>query len=426
MKSNYNIYDDHIKNVKEHNYTTESYNLYRLELSLYLFRHSTIKNKIIDIVRNTQNNYTNNEKKIKLRNILFKILNKKLSDEYKIINDDNDIKYKEQFIHITNKIPNLENYTINNMRDNCDINKNKDKCNNSFHCKWENNNCKLQLLENLSIDFVNKVIEEMIYDNIHFKEIIQENNYYVSDIVDYTQYTNRSNQKIIKTSNFNITKLMSELFGKNKIPMIGKRQFTKLKNNIIDESYPELIELGNQYIQEIISNKDSVIRAYVNSYYWINNPLYDVKSRNLGYINDFQTTTTALLKAHIIDYIQNILESEKKKSNISENIIKYITKIFKNNDNIFESALNKFRKTLYNTDGKIELFILSHLIELPILIYDNYSNVKYIFFKGELDVTEATIKKYTSSNNLNNTIYLKFDYDNSLLIPKKIYSIYYI
>ena len=57
---------------------------------------------------------------------------------------------------------------------------------------------KLQLTENLAIDFVNKVIEEMIQDSIKFKEIIQESNYYVSDIVDHTQYTNRSEQKIIK------------------------------------------------------------------------------------------------------------------------------------------------------------------------------------------------------------------------------------
>jgi hypothetical protein len=45
------------------------------------------------------------------------------------------------------------------------------------------------------------------------------------DIVDYTQYSNRPDQKIIKTSNFNIKKIMSELFGKNNIPKLGKTSY---------------------------------------------------------------------------------------------------------------------------------------------------------------------------------------------------------
>ena len=34
--------------------------------------------------------------------------------------------------------------------------------------------------------------------SIKFKELIQEDDYYVSDIVDYTQYSNRPDQKIIQ------------------------------------------------------------------------------------------------------------------------------------------------------------------------------------------------------------------------------------
>ena len=80
-----------------------------------------------------------------------------------------------------------------------------------------------------------KSVKEIIQDNILFKELIQESNYYVSDIVDYTQFTNKSGQKIIKESNFNITKLMSELFGKDKVPVIGKRQIKYNFNKVISD-----------------------------------------------------------------------------------------------------------------------------------------------------------------------------------------------
>uniref|UniRef100_A0A6C0EDD6 Early transcription factor VETF large subunit n=1 Tax=viral metagenome TaxID=1070528 RepID=A0A6C0EDD6_9ZZZZ len=414
-----NMNDTHLKNVKEHNYISESYKLYKLELSYYLSQNNNIKDKIIDIVRNS-NKIDKDSKKSKLRNILFKILNKKLSEEIQINKED---KIKDDFSVIIDDIPNLEEYNINNIRDYCNINKNKETCNLNLHCKWKNDSCKLRIMKNLAINFVNKVIEEILYDDIRFKEIIQENNCYVSDIVDYTQYTNRIEQKIIKSSNFNINKLMSELFGKDKIPILGKRQFSKQKT-VINEFYPELVQLGKQYIQEIIPNKDSLIRAYVNSYYWINNPLYDIESRNLGYNNDLQTTITYLFKANIIDFIQNIIE---KNDNINSNEIKkYLKKYFKNNDNFFESTLNKFRKTSLNTDGLIELYILSYLINLPIIVYDNYSNVKSIFLQGEIEINKQTIKNFTSDETKNKSIFIKLNYENLLDIPKNIYSIYYI
>ena len=178
--------------------------------------------------------------------------------------------------------------------------------------------------------------------------------------------------------------------------------------------------MGKQYIQKITPNKDSIIRAYVNSYYWMNNQLYDIESRNLGYYNDLQTNITYLFKANIIDWVQNNV----KKGN--DKVKKYLQNYFKDTDNFFESTLNKFRKSSFNTDGKIELYILSHIIPNPIVVYDNFSNVKYIFLQGEVEVNDETIKNFTNEKNINKTIFLKFDYDNSTTIPKNIYSIYYL
>jgi hypothetical protein len=269
----------------------------------------------------------------------------------------------------------------------------------------------------MAIDFVNKVLEEMIQDSIQFKELLQEGSYYVSDIVDYNQYSYRINQKIIKSSNYNIEKIMSELFGKNKAPIIGKRQLKINKNNEIVDDTPKVIELGKQLIQIIIPNKDSIIRAFINSYYWINNTLFDNETRNLGYYSELQSTITNLFKVKIIDFIQNIKNNNKYE--------KYLSKYFKSNTNFFDSTINKFRKQSYNTDGKLELYILSFLLDYRIVVYNNYNNVQYLFLQGEIEVNEETIKKFTSSEFRKNTIFLKFDFDGSNTIPKNIYSIYY-
>jgi hypothetical protein len=406
------VIDDRTYRVKNRIFHSEGYNIYRLELSYFLERNEEIKDKIVSIVRNK--NVANKEKKYELRKILFNLIDKKIISKYGLVGGSKDLS----MAHYVKDLPKLDDYIVYNVRDYCEVNNTKDKCLTNHHCVWEKDSCKMLINDIMAADYVNRVIEEMIQDSIKFKEIIQESNYYVSDIVDYTQFSFRPNQKIIKSSNFNINKIMTEIFGKDKAPVIGKRQLTFSKSShIIEEDFPELIELGKQLIQPIEPNKDSVIRAFVNCFYWINNPLYDDDSRNLGFTSELQTSITNLFKANIIDFIQN------NKNN--QEINKYLINYFKDEENFFESAINKFRKSSYNTDGKIELFILSYLTDLPIVIYDNFSNVKYIFLQGEVKVTNETIKNFTSENKLSKTVFLKFEFDGSNKIPKNINSIYY-
>jgi hypothetical protein len=275
---------------------------------------------------------------------------------------------------------------------------------------------KNDLLSNIS-----KIIEECIMDGIKFKEIIQEENYYVSDVVDYTIYSDRPNQKIIKTSNFNIKKIMTELFGKDSIPQLGKRKVGK-QEFIIDVDIPVAVEIGDEVFQEIISNKNSIIRSYVNCYYWLLNKLYDKDSRNLGYESELQERLTNLFKANMIDYLVGNVFNEELKKDIS----KYIEL---NKDilskNIFTSSLSRLRKNNYNTDGVLELIILSYMFPFPIVVFDNYNAVKYIFSSGPVSVNDKTIEKYTNKTLANKTIFMKFDFEGNNNIPKKIYSIYY-
>ena len=108
-----------------------------------------------------------------------------------------------------------------------------------------------------------------------------------------------------------------------------------------------------------------------------------------------------------------------------KDIIKYFNMENTKKSNLFNSALNRFRKNNYNTDGILELTILSYMFSYPIIVYDNFNIVKYIFSNGMVKVNSSTIEKYTSKNDYNKTIYLKFDYDGINKIPSKIYSIYY-
>lgn len=406
------VIDDRTYRVKNRIFYSEGYNIYRLELSYFLEKNEELKDKIISIVRN--NNILDKDKKYELRKILFNIIDKKIISTYGL---SGGAKKNLSMSHYIKQLPKLDDYIIYNVRDYCEVNNTKNKCLSNYHCAWEKDSCKMLINDVMAADYVNRVIEEMVQDNIKFKEILQENNYYVSDIVDYTQYSNRTNQKIIKSSNFNINKIMNELFGKDKAPIIGKRQLTFKTNQIIEDDVPELIELGKQLIQQIELNKDSIIRAFVNCFYWINNPLYDDDSRNLGYTSDLQLAMTNLFKANIIDFILNNQNNPE--------INKFLSKYFKDDDNFFESTINKFRKSSYNTDGKVELYILSHLIDLPIVVYDNFSNVKYIFLQGEVKVTDETIKTFTNELKLSKTIFLKFEFDGSNKIPKVVSSIYY-
>lgn len=389
-------------------YKNEGYNLFRLEMSLYFSENNKDKELIDNILKNKD--ISKKDKKNEILEILIRIINIKLQNKIIIPTK------KKSLFEISKNLPNLETYSISNIRDYCKIYKTKEKCNSNLHCIFIADSCKFNIYDKYGIEYINRLLEEIIQNDIKYKELIQEDTYYVSDIVDHTQYSQRQNQKIIKTTNFNIKKIMSELFGKDSMPKLGKKRLKKISNQ--EEETHELIILGKQYIQEIVPNNNSIIRAYINSYYWINNNLYDIESRNLGYISELQTHITNLFKANIIDYIQN----NKLNKELSDDIKTY----FENSKNFFDSAINKFRKTNTNTDGVLELTVLSYLFDYPIVVFDNFNRVKSIYSNGPVKVTEKTSEKYTDKNKRYNTIFLKFNYEGNNTKPKEIFSIYYL
>lgn len=401
-------FDERLKNVKEHQFRSEGYNLFRLELSNYLSNDKDVKDKIIEIVRGK---LSKKEKRKELYKIIVNIINPKLDTKVE--------KIKTKSIgEFVKELPDLSGYKKENLRYVCN-NTDKKKCDMNPHCIFNNNECVFRLTITMANDYINRILYEMVQDNISFKELIQEDEYFVSDIADSTNYTKRSGQVIVRSNNVNIRRILAEMFGEEKVPKIGKRKFQK-RLGTDEEEYPEMIELGNQYLQMIIPNKDSIIRAFVNCYYWMSNELYINDARNLGYFSDLQTQITNLLKAKMVEFIMLNRESDIK------DIREFINKNFPERNNFFETNLNNFRKKTANTNGDIELFILSYLINHPIVVYNNFNQVIKIFNQGMIKVTDSSIQKYTSKENIKNIINIKMEFEGSSKAPKNIFSVYYI
>merc|ERR1712227_867834 len=95
-----------------------------------------------------------------------------------------------------------------------------------------------------TINFVSKIIDELLSDEMKSKELLKEDNYFIRDIVDQNNYILRDNENILEN---------------------------------------QLEEIGDYKIQNIIMNNYSIIRAFVNSYYWKSNDLKTDELRNLKF-----------------------------------------------------------------------------------------------------------------------------------------------
>lgn len=360
-------YDDRKKSVQNTIYYNESYNIFRLELSIFIKNHKYISSKILEIMDNME--LSKEGKKKELRFLLFNIVNKKLSKDYKISSDS--IKDDMAFIVSLNDID-LRDYTVPNIRKPCHYNKQKD-----FHCHTEDKKTKFLMVKEYVIDFVNMVIEEFVSSKIKFMEIMQINENSVNDILNYNSYTYRPNNNIIYEGNIkSFDKLKKEF-----------NIFQKDTKTYISEQYSLIQE--NKYYKQIVNDHEPLIRAFVNSYYWINNPLYSIYNRNLGYNNEIQNILSAIIEFNMIQY--------KNNSNYTHDI----------------KSVN---------DYEIKSFYINKMIKIPIVLYNNFIEIIGIFDNEKLRLSTENKNKY----------YLKKDYVNIMIDAKldtntnQFYSIYVI
>ena len=395
------IVDNRMKNISENKFDTEHYELFRFELSNYLNLYPSIKNKIIKIINSKDLNKINNTK-----NILFKITSDSLFNTFNDIlkneNDNsNEITTLEggetinsfrghssdetinsfrggageiKMLHIKELEENqdLLNYTVKNNRELCFNNKEKNECNINVHCLWTKNKCLYSINEIKLIEYISRVADELINNELKSNEILNIEKYFVSDIVNYDDYTYRDNQKIIKSDNLNINKILSEIFGKSNIPIIGRRKIIKSSKLINDENIINPIEkIGNTFYQKIV-NSNIVFRAYTNSLYWIKNFMSDLTFRNLGYYSILQTDLSNIFKSYIYDWI------------INEQNQQFLYSVFKTIINIpFDNFINEYKTKLflqkeYYYLGLIDLFILNQFHSIPIILLDQFDNIFFI------------------------------------------------
>lgn len=457
-KTNY-IVDERINSVNFDKYKTEGYELFRLEFSNYVNKkeNSVIKGKLENIM--TDAILSKREKVDKIKLLIYRLLDKDLYDQYKNIltkstSDHTDIDFdintthksndtppsedyrigyneKEQenqsggkydkLINIITKLPNLEHYQVNNDRIICNTNDSKDKCNLNPHCHWTHAGCYMSFLKDMAITFVNKISEELAQNDLKAFEIMQVEGYFVSDIVDYTRFTERSGQKIVRSTSNTIKKVLNETFGKETVPIkIGRRKTTKAEINYqqLNTDNP-LIDLRTFYVQKIIEKNLTMFRSYVNGYYWLRNKYNDIDVRNLGYYSILQTDLANYFRSLVIDW----LNDPSNKKYIKKEMWQYLEIKRSSKDPVADFIIKLATDIPVMTNCVIELHVLSKINRIPIVVYNDQNVPIYIFEKGLVYDGFTTSKlpdeyvKYVKTEN-KNVINLRFTYMTNTKIPE--------
>jgi hypothetical protein len=423
------VVDERLLTVNEKAYQLESYELFRLELSDYLNlpENDSLKKKIERLIEDRK--IPKSDKKKIIRKQMYRLIDKNLLNIYESKIDQKGGKY-EKLAHIVINEPNLTNYEVQNNRDVCRIHTNKDECDASYHCKYYHDSCYLSLTKEMAIKFVNKVSEELASNSLKAAEILQKGDYFVSDIVDYSRYTQRDKQKIIRSTNVAIGKTLNDLFGKENIPKIGRRR--ALKQQVTD--YQELVSInpiknmGNFFVQRIIDNNLSLYRAYSNGYSWIKHKYYDLESRNLGYYSILQTDLSNYFRSIVIEW----LDDKNNRDEVIKNIVSR-SDIEPDIDPI-KQILRSVTKDISTTDGFTEYYVLSRMYAIPIVVTNDNNEILYIFDNGLLFdrftqniklLEDSKLLKYKNHNDLRNIINVRFSLLSGSTTPIDIEVIYY-
>ena len=347
-------------------------------------------------------------------------------EEYDPLNTDIDnlqmfINPNRRLVTINNNLPNLTTYNIQNNREICPTNT-KDMCETKPHCKWSSGSCLFNTTTTQIIKYVNKISEELTNNELKSNELLSKENYFVSDIVNKDFYTNRTNQKIIKSNNNNIKKILSELFGKNNVPIIGKRRMNKINTNINENNLINPLEIIGHAMYQIVHLSNPIYRAFSNCYFWIRNNMMETIHRNLGYYTQLQTELTNYFKSQVIDWIINTKNQKM--------LLNDLGKMMNLDNNNFINDLKKYL-TRSNENLKsyiIDIYILSKINKYIIVLYDNFDNIIGIFDNGLIYLANYyennDIKKYSNNSSYIN---IKYNITNFLFTnsPNIISSIYY-
>jgi hypothetical protein len=414
---NYNsdkiIKDKRIIEINKDNYYNEGYELFRLELAYYIKDQQKLRDKLIKII--TNNKIDNDQKTNIIKRILYKLVNKELFDLFiQTGGNDNDekldtfINTNKKLVHISNKEIDTSDYATVNTREVCSTNIVKETCNINKHCSWQHGTCLFHTTKINIIKYINRVISELVYDVLKSSELFTKENYFVSDIVNPNNFIARNNQKIIKSDNNNINKLLSDLFGKNNVPIVGKRRINRLSKNINEDNILNPIEIIGTNIYQNIYNDNVIYRTYANGYYWNNNKLMNMEFRNLGFYNPLQTDLANIFKSTVIDWINN----KKNHFTLIDDL-----KIFNFNK---DTIIDEFKQYLYRSNERLyayflDLYVLSKINKYTIVLYNVFDIIICVFQNGIKFLLNN--KKLSTMPKLDNNliIHIKYNVDNITL-----------
>jgi hypothetical protein len=371
-KVNFNYIDQRIINVNKSKYLEESYNLFRFELSNLITSKEFLKekNELLELIKNKE--------QVKLQKKILELCVSKIND--KIINKN---LIGNELVKIINELPNLDYYKLNNQREICSKLDDND-CETNLHCTLEyskksnKSKCKFALTEDNLYRFIKRLSMELCDQEIKVYELFKEKKYYVSDIVNFNNFTERKGQKIIKSTNTNLQKFLSDIFGKEHIPKIGKRYLSKkieIDLNALEIQNP-LKDIKDAYSQNIISYNLSIIRAYINGFYWIKHKFYTNNNRNLGYYSELQNEMINIFRSLIIDWL-NLPDNIKILYDLDDKTKKILLKSIDLNDtknlkyNINKYIIHIMENNLEINFGYLELLILNYIHDIKIIIIIN-------------------------------------------------------
>jgi hypothetical protein len=335
------VYDERIMQVNLHNYTTEGYQLFRLELSNFLKNNPDKKQTLAKLVEKRDD--------LAIRQFLYSITNKDIEKEFR----QQLQQQKGGFVKIINNDPDTKNYVLRNNRDLC-FSLKENACSTNHHCATDKEACVFALTKHNLVDYVNHIANELLTNETKMKEVFNIDKYYVSDIKSFDFFTKRDNQKIIRSDNNNILKIMSDLFGKDNIPVIGKKKMQRINKSLMNDAIKNtLSKVGNRYTQNIILH-NAVFRAYANGFYWLKNNGANIAYRNIGYFSDLQTNLSNYFRSLVFDWILD----DKNKGKITTDI----------------EELKHYLASSSDIEylGIHELFVLNQIHGIPVVVVDQY------------------------------------------------------
>lgn len=393
-------------------YYNESYQLFRFELCYFVNKqeNASLRNKMLKL--------SNNNEKLSKTQINHEY--KKLL--YKIIDNDIYTKYIElyknqeggKFIKKISNIPDTSDYKLLNNRYYCHEHHQKESCNTNTHCRWINEECSFAITEDMIIEFVNRVSNDLTENNLNAWEILNIGEYNVSDIIDISSYTQKPNQKIVRSSRANLALVMQNLFGKHNIPQIGKKKIFQDEGDFITKNLEyNMKEMNMYYTQRVYDNNISLYRAYSNSHYWLMHKFYDIDNRNLKFYSTLQTKLASYLKSLVVDWLL-----DERNSNEINTVLKPYIKL---GTKSLKEWILRISKNVVTLDNCIvELYILYKINEIPIYVLNNNNDVIYIF-DGEINNIRNKPKKVSYDKN---NIYIEFNFYTESDIPNVINVIY--